>query len=359
MKRGGVARVALAITATEFRRVVRDRMGLFFIIVLPVAIIVVVGVVFGSTPTAITVAVVDDGDGAAFVDSLEGVGTLDVSQVNGVDELERRIRTGEVMVGLIVRGSHPVEVEIRAQPGSEAAALVKPALQVAAAQLDRGGPVDFTPTAVEVTSVGEKSVIDDNRYAFTAPANLVLFVFVNSVTAGVAMVEARRSGVTRRMLTAPIAASTVIIGNGINRFAFALLQSVLIVAIGSVAFGVRWGQPLGAVVLVIVWSMVGAAAGLMVGAFSRTPEQVNAIGIPVSLGMAMLGGCLWPLAMVGSTMRIIGHATPHAWAMDSWMTLVFDGGGISEIVPNLVILTGIAVVMFTAATLKLRRVLIV
>ena len=68
----------------------------------------------------------------------------------------------------------------------------------------------------------------------------------------------------------------------------------------------------------------------------------------------MLGGCMWPLEIVGDTMRTVGHAVPHAWAVDAWVELLSRGGGLADIAGQLAVLGGFALVLLTAATLRLR-----
>lgn len=350
----GRVRVVAAIVMTEFRRVLRDRMALFFIIVLPVAIIVIVGVVFGAAPTRLRVGLVDNTGSAStheFVEALRDDGVLEIEIVALSDDLERGIRTRDLMAGLVVteRAGRPV-IEVLAPPDSEMVPILETTVESAAAGTASVGIVTET--------IGATPLIAENQYAYTAPANLVLFVFVNSVSAGVAMVESRRLGVMERMLAAPVTPTMIVLGFGMNRLLFALAQSVLILVVGSILFGVDWGSPTAAAVLVVTWSAVGAMAGLAVGAVARTPEQVTAIGLPVSLGFSMLGGCLWPLGIVGSTMSTVGHVTPQAWAMDAWVELVFDGAGLRAISGNLVILTAFAVILAGVSVYRLRRTLI-
>jgi ABC-2 type transport system permease protein len=84
---------------------------------------------------------------------------------------------------------------------------------------------------------------------------------------------------------------------------------------------------------------------------------VQSIGIPVAIGMAMLGGCMWPLEIVPPAVRAAGHLTPHAWAMDAWIKLIFDGDGIGSIAVDLAVLGGVAAVLLGLATWRLRAVL--
>ena len=122
-------------------------------------------------------------------------------------------------------------------------------------------------------------------------------------------------------------------------------------------FGVSWGNPLAAVVLLMVWCLVGASAGMVAGTFFRTPEQASAMGPIVGIVFAMLGGCMWPLSIVSTTMREIGHATPQAWAVDAWTNLLSNHGDIATISHELGILALFALAFFCLATLRLKAML--
>lgn len=52
---------------------------------------------------------------------------------------------------------------------------------------------------------------------------------------------------------------------------------------------------------------------------------------------------MWPLHVVGETMRTVGHAVPQAWAMDGWIILIFDGGSVSDLGPDLGVLALFAI----------------
>lgn len=135
----------------------------------------------------------------------------------------------------------------------------------------------------------------------------------------------------------------------------ALLQSLLIVGIGALAFGVAWGDPLAAGVLITVWALVGTGSGLLAGALFRTPEQVHAVGPALGTGLGMLGGCMWPLALVPDWLSTAGHAVPHAWAVDAWTTLLSKDGDLPAILRHLVVLTAFATVLLALASFALRR----
>jgi ABC-2 type transport system permease protein len=207
---------------------------------------------------------------------------------------------------------------------------------------------------VEVVDLSGSDV-DTGSFSHTAPGNLVLFVFINTFVISTLVALDRKAGIIDRMLSTPTGARGIVLGLGAAKLAFALLQSLVLVVVGTVAFGMDWGDPLGAAALTVAFAAVSAAIGLLVGSLVSDAEQAQAVGIPVAVGFGMLGGCMWPLDIVPRAMQLVGHGTPHAWAMDGWIELIFDGGSVADILPNLAVLAAVAVVVGGFAVVQLRR----
>lgn len=379
---------ALAITAASLRRLLRDRIGLFFMVLLPIVLILVigatvqaqsafrVGVTGASGPLAERLAV-DLGrspsiDARSFASE---AAARDAMRRGGLDAVvvipagldETLLGGGTVRIPVLVNDSvltgqavwSPVATVV-----AEHAALV----QAAAFAADHaGGTVDSQlPTtaalqeelpmiAVETEAVHADSDYLPLGFGYSAPTILVLFVFINALAGGAAMIQTRKLGIYDRLLAAPVRARDIVLGEALLYLALALLQSALIVVVGAVLFGVGWGDPLAAAALVTVWGLVGTGAGMLSGTLFRTPEQASAIGPAIGIALGMLGGCMWPLEIVPPAVRAIGHLTPHSWVIDGWTDVLSRGGGITDIATPLMILTGIAVALLTLASLRLRH----
>jgi len=383
---------AIALAVAELKRVMRDRTSLFFMIVFPILVILLVGVTTASSKTIrvglvpgqsaiLATQLVQDlaADPAMttrqFATRAEGVGALRRGEVEAVVvipmTLDADLRSGRaVQVPVLVSGSFDTSQAVVTAVASVVArngAAVQAATfattlsgrdfaeNVAAARsLQRQTPV--VPVRTEV--VNRKSDFLPTGYSRSAPTMLVLFVFLNALAGGAAMIQTRKFGIFSRALAAPIRARDLILGEALCYFALALAQALLIVVVGAVMFGVSWGDPLAAAALVGMWALVGTGAGMVSGTIFRTPEQASAIGPAVGIAFAMLGGCMWPLEVVPSSVRLAGHATPHAWAVDAWATLLSRGGGLADIAGYLAILAAYAVVLLAIASLRLRRSLV-
>lgn len=74
----------------------------------------------------------------------------------------------------------------------------------------------------------------------------------------------------------------------------------------------------------------------------------------LSIGMAALGGAMFPLELFGETMQRVAHATPHAWAIDAFSELIRHDGSTMDILTELGVLVVYATVLFVLAAWRLR-----
>jgi ABC-2 type transport system permease protein len=213
---------------------------------------------------------------------------------------------------------------------------------------------------VESRIVGD-SVLEEfqnlGTFDLGAHQELVLFVFVTSMAGSAALIQTRQYGVSRRMLSTPTSIGSILVGETLGRFGVALVQGIYIMLGTLIAFGVSWGDPLGAIALLVMFSLVGASVGILFGALFSNDQQAGGIGVLIGLGLASLGGAMVPIEIFPATMATIAKATPHAWAIDGFSELVRRNGTFVDILPNLAVLAGFAGVIMLIGGWRLRRVL--
>jgi len=380
-----------AIAGARARRIVRDRISLFFILVLPVLVIVIVGAIVGGFGK-FRVGVIDLDRGplaSSLADRLAQSNALEVHRFTSVETGKTALRRAEIATLVEIpagtdtrlRAGKPVDIvaygertnsdqqaavaavsSVIAAHGATVQAAAFSASQVGApfdTQLATAERLATSSPSVEIASraVDSKSRFLPQGYSYSTPTMLVLFVFINSLAGGAAMIRTRQLGMYERMVAAPVMPREIVFGEAAVYFLIALVQSLLIVLVGAVVFGVHWGNTIAASALIVTWALVGTGAGMLAGTLFKTPEQSTSIAPTVGIVLGMLGGCMWPLEIVGSTMRTVGHVAPHAWAVDAWTTLLSRGGAIGDIRRDLLVLAGYAAVLLAIATLRLRRVL--
>jgi ABC-2 type transport system permease protein len=140
-----------------------------------------------------------------------------------------------------------------------------------------------------------------------------------------------------------------------GRFAIAAFQAVYIVAVTAVAFGVDWGDPLTTTLLILIYSILSAAAGMVLGSLFRNDSQATGAGIGIGLVFAALGGSMMALEFFPEGMRRVAMLTPHGWANTAMAEIVRRDGTITDVAIELGVLAAMAVGLLVLATWLLRR----
>ena len=383
-------RKALSISVVNLIRQVRDRTDLFFVFALPTIIIVALGLQYGGGNQVRLGVVAPAGDTAAtaFVTALGADTSLfEVHTVATTDELRSLVERGRVEAGVVVpdgfattlAAGQPTTVTylattgslttgIRASVESEVARLNAIAtaanvaasvvgVPVAAAQPVAAALYPLQPgVTITTQTVGESGPFAGfTQFAFGATTQLILFMFLTSLTAAGRLVYTRRLGVSARMISTPTSATTIVVGEALGRFWIAMLQAVFIVALSALVFGVRWGDPLAAGVIIGLFGIAAAGLALLVGAIARDPDQASSMGVFVGLAFGALGGCMIPFQYMPQAMQSFARLLPHSWAVLGLQSLIRDGGGLGSVLPNVAVLAVWAVGSMALAAWRFRK----
>ena len=380
----------LAIVQANLVRTVRDRMGLFFLVLMPLILIVVLGIMYGGQGTA-RVGLVDADGGALARDLVAGIGgdpglTIEIQPYGSVDDLRDASARGFVQVGLAIPAGYDADlrsgrnpsVTVIAPPTTMASAvrstldraIASQAALVRAARFVAGPSVTFDQalaqaraSQAEAPGIGldEASVAEAvtiQGFDVGAQSQVILFMFLTSLTGAAELITTRQLGISRRMYSTPTGAWTIIVGEGLGRVAVALVQGTIIVVGSAALFGVNWMDPLATGAIVVLFATVSGGAALLIGTVARNTSQAAALGPALGMLLGLLGGTMVPPEVFPDAMRTLSHVTPHAWAMDAFRTLMFDGGGVAAILGPLAVLAGFAALLFTLAVVRFRRVVL-
>jgi ABC-2 type transport system permease protein len=375
----------IAIAWINLVRLFRDRTNIFFVIIFPIVLILVFGLSFGGGwSPRLGVSGGDGPQAAKLVSALKRAGTVEVVPVGGEAEARDAVERGSLTAALLIPPGYdralesftPVKLPYVTRNDSRALELGATVRSVvsrttmparAAAYARNGSFADLVAKAERVTAPGIKvETVTTGTAAIPASvtsfdiagvSQLLLFVFLTSLTGASALIETRRLGVSRRMYATPTSAGAILLGEAAGRVAVALAQGVIIMLGSGLLFGVRWGDPLGAVALLVVFSLVGGGAGMLLGSVMRTEQQAVSIGLLAALGLAAIGGAMLPLDLFSDTMRRVAHITPHAWALDGFAELLRRSGTVLDILPQLGVLALFAAAFFALGSWRLRAAL--
>ncbi len=380
---------AATIAGANLRRFLRDRSNVFFVFILPIGIVLLIGAQFGGDfSPRIGVVASADALGSSIRAALEQQPDIAVVSYDDEADLTRAVERGGLSAGVVVPAELDAtieaggtgEVKFLSRPdgfGPQMQAVVAEAVALTAAEIDAARYVEARgvgrPAAaaaaqeaaaavpdieVGVTTAGESLFPTSlGQFDLGASSQLVLFMFLTGLAGSAAVIQTRKLGVTTRMMSTPTSVGTIVGGEALGRFAIVLVQGLYIMAATILLFRVDWGDPLGAATILIVFAVVGAGAALLFGTLFANDQQAGGVGVVAGLGLAALGGSMLPLELFSDSMQTVARFTPHAWANEAFAELVRRDGNVVDILPELGVLLAFGAVFLALAAWRMRAII--
>ena len=187
----------------------------------------------------------------------------------------------------------------------------------------------------------------------------VMFIFFVVMMAAESIMNERESGSLRRLVAAPISGGAVIGGKLLAYMLIPCVQAALLFGVGSIFFGVSLGNsPAALVAMTLVTAIVAVSLGLLIASLAKSASQASNMGLAAGFILAIVGGVVpigpQPFSRMGGFISILARATPHAHAVEGFLKVMAEGGGIMAILPELGILLGFAAVFLVIATRRFR-----
>ena len=381
---------------------VRDKSAFVVLLILPMAMIIILGTVFNWSSSSFTANVtlvdLDRGDMARRLTqdvfaSRQLKDLLVVTSVATEAEARTLVEQGKTGAAVIIPAGFSngvaagtrVAITVLGNPETATQAGVirnvvesftaevqrrQLAASIAVQTLQRSGAVppqamqeavqsvmDEVGTSQQTGTVSLKTTTQEGLrvppaldYYAVGMALLYLIFTANTGTEG--MLEEKRQHTLSRTLTTPTSRTQILLGKLVGIFVIAALQFALIIVLTRVLYNVNWGESVPAVIVMAVATVLaGAGLSTLVAAFARTPEQAGEVGPAVALIYSLLGGSMWSVYNMPAWMNSLSRLTFTRWSIEGFTSLMVKGGGVASILrPVGVCLAMAAVFLFISVT---------
>lgn len=207
-----------------------------------------------------------------------------------------------------------------------------------------GSAVRYTQTAAQ-----EDDDSGPNGFSQSVPGMGSMYVMFTVLGVTVFLIQERKNGTLQRLFTMPVSRVQLLSGKILARFTMGMIQYVVAFTAGFF-LGVSFGKDPFALGLVMVsFTLCITALSFLFGNFVTTEQQAGSFSTLIVLTAAPLGGAWWPLEIVPDFMRIVGHISPIAWAMDAFNELMIYDGGLGDVLIPVGVLLAATAVMFGLA----------
>jgi ABC-2 type transport system permease protein len=371
----------------EFKR---NRMQLAALFIMPLIFLVMFGFIFpsGATQQHMPMGLVDldQGQGSSeFIAQLESVNGnthyMEFTNFSSVDAAMTKIKEGKLYGVIIIppgfsnnltsgkSGNFTVYIDnsnpqssmqIQQVLSSTVSGMNNMKAEANVLKLSKTTNQSVNPQAmvfpylpnIQTTIPGET-----NYFNFLAPGLMIMIVMMTVMT-GIpeAISKEKEMGTFDGMLSAPISQISVIIGKTAALCTRGFIQCIMILAIAMVLFGVTIQ---GSILLAFFMLILGIFSFIGIGimAISMSGDQASSTMIVnlLMFPMMFLGGVFYPIQQMPWFMQAISKFIPLTYAADAMRKIMLLNAGISDVLPQIVILVVFGIVTMAIAVPLFRK----
>jgi ABC-2 type transport system permease protein len=356
----------LALTRANIRSYTRDRAAVFWTIAFPLVFIVLFGFIFqGSGAARLTLGWVDADTSAAAANlkagfaALEGVTLVDTT----LEDAKSQMQTGKVD-GIIVvpvgygasldaakatGGGEPVKIDVFTDPSkAQVAGSIYQAAGTVLGIVNLGGRPPLvvpSPQTVQTTDI--------NAISYFVPSMLGLSIMQVGIFAAIPLVADREKLILKRLAATPLKRWQLVGSNVLMRILIVFTQAVIIVAVGTVLFGV---EVTGSLVLVAGFVTLGAMAflalGYLIASFAKTEDAANGMTSMIQFPMMFLSGAFFQIDQMPQFLQVVARIIPLTYLADALRQVMVGGTAFAPLWVCAAVLLGWLVVCFGISARK-------
>lgn len=195
-----------------------------------------------------------------------------------------------------------------------------------------------------------------NSAQHNGPSYTLFFVMMFLMMSAKDLVTERQDRTLARLMVSRATSLDLVLGFFLGGLALGLVQAGILLVLNSLAFGIDYGDSPAALALtVVLFAGVASAGSVLLGSVARTGGQADGMGMAVTMVMAAVGGLWWPLEVVPAFMQTAGRALPTGQAITIFHDMIGRGWGVPQLAGLLGGLAAWFVVVLVLAVWRLRR----
>nr|WP_313208354.1 ABC transporter permease [Stenotrophomonas geniculata] len=360
-----------AIMLKELRQLRRDRITLAMIVGIPVMQLLLFGYAINLNLRHLDAGVADQANSAASRALVQGMVATGVitprSEAYAPDQLMQALRRGEISVGIVV----PADFERRRFDGREAVQVLvdgsdtvvqSAAIQLAQVPLDTRPTSNTRPLREGSIASGPISVTSfynpQRRSAVNIVPGLIGVILTMTLVmfTAVAVVRERERGNMELLIATPVSRSELMVGKVLPYAAIGLLQTTLVLVLGTWLFQVPIrGSLLDIYLAAVLLVLANLALGLLISTRARSQFQAMQMTLFLFLPSILLSGFMFPFAGMPRPVQWLAEVLPLTHFLRLVRGIMLRGASLWELWYDALALLAFIVVMMTLAILRFRK----
>jgi len=194
-----------------------------------------------------------------------------------------------------------------------------------------------------------------NFISYFVPSMLGLSVMQVGIFAAIPLVADREKLILKRLAATPLRRWQLVGSNVLMRLLIALVQSVIIIGVGVLAFGVKITGPFPlSIVFIVLGAVTFLSLGYVVASFARTEDAANGMTSVIQFPMMFLSGTFFPIDSMPDPIQAVARVIPLTYLSDALRQVMVGGAAFAPLWVCFAVLAAWLVVCLGIAARKFR-----
>ena len=361
----------LALVKRIIHQMLRDKRALALMMVAPLLILTLLHYLLGSNTVDPKMAVI--GADASLVKQLKSKDIIikeykersNWDKVIDKDDLDAILQVKNNEIDLTLVNDQPsatkallikTQQAVAAENAKEQSAKMSQFLQQVQSKL-QGVPLNTEPA--KAPKINTTYVYGDKDTTFFDQLSPILvgffvFFFVFLIS-GIALLRERTTGTLDRLLATPIQRRDIVFGYLSGYGLFAIIQTLIVVVYAVKVLDIMLvGSFWNVVIINLCLALVALSLGILLSAFANSEFQMMQF-IPIAIVPQVFFAGIFPFEGMAHWMQIIAKIMPLYYGGDALVAVMYKGLGFSDIINDLLVLLGFALVFIILNIVALKK----
>lgn len=391
----------LSIALKDLKIMLKDKRSMAIVLLMPIILIFILGISLGSmfedddaNISQFKVGFVDQDKTDASKEVKEFLETDEVEEyaqvVTGTeDKLRERLKNGELAALIIVSENYEKNIDnkkdtsirIIKDKGSELTSGITESIlesyaktysSVLASSEAAGDQLEEYQLPGEAILENLKAILEDTRsyvgtddmsnngsgitaMQYYSAAMIAMFILFVGMLGTTMIIEEREENTLSRLMTTRAGKATILAGKFLGLFILGLLIISIMLLITKFVFNVDWGNSMaGLLLLSAALSFSACGLAILIATMFRSSAAVDIINPVLIMGMAFIGGNMYPIYEMSPFLQKVGHLFLNNWGLRGYLYLMVNNGLQSILLPSAVLFSmGVIFITIGVARLKL------
>ncbi len=359
-----------AIVIKEFRHIMRDWQTLMIILAMPVLMMFLYGYALTMDLKEVPVIVEDPSWSnevrtiAGDIDGSTLFSVLGIVQTNEQpDELMKKYHA-KVIVRFPVSFAKDLR---RGGKGADVQVLIDGSdPNVGTILRNAIGPL-LTKSALDILHIKQPTVISVQPRVLYNPEQksalyfipglmAIILLMISALLTSLTITREKELGTMEQLLVSPLHPKEIILGKIIPYIFIASLDGLLIMLVGSVAFGLHvQGSYLLLVLTSLIYIFTSLAIGLLISTIASTQQLAMMMVLPATmLPTIILSGFIFPIVSMPVLLQAVTYLVPATYFLEIIRGIILKGVGIMVLLKPVLLLTFIGLFLILVAIKRFR-----